>query len=581
MKTPQTNRRPFWKVASGSWVQGAYGTKDRSVFNIHEDLSTGATSQPAAEVEFTNRSIEIIECDNSFQLARLAISLAKEHEIKHFVVESDELKVLLAKHLCMNSNFKSYTEKFLSIAMLASDPENISYLIDLYIRFFPDISWLRSRGDSRSALEIISNKFGERMEVVSRAKEIMLCNSYQKSLELHISIFKELSGQSQYDFQFIDPELLADFQANEVSYIDALISIIQSHEIKHSSAYFLSFQELEDIQSESFILIENGLCNLEKEAKLQGRESLEKLLKDLTLILQNKKTLVLRNLNSNDEESIFYRLLSDKYPKNPVKPSSIIPKNPYEQPIASIPKELRPKKYSVTSLTKLMADPYCYYSEYILKLKRYDRIWEKNENRDFGIFVHKVVTKIDDPHALQEMLDSINTSEGNKLIWKHKLIEIINFLKNYYLTNPKVSSFIECEGEAKLLEDIIISSIADRIDITSDLEAIILDFKTGQAPSQSQVNSGLAPQLSIESWILSKAGFKISAPYKTIATRYLSLSGRPALQSFDDIKSNNEGTEASLFCLLNLFYTNAEGYFATYNENNREYAHIKRLDEWR
>ncbi|MDF3047650.1 MAG: peptidase prolyl oligopeptidase domain protein beta-propeller [Candidatus Midichloriaceae bacterium] len=51
--------RPLRKLASGSRVEGAHGTEDRSVLNIHEDLSTGATSQPAAEVEFPERSIEV------------------------------------------------------------------------------------------------------------------------------------------------------------------------------------------------------------------------------------------------------------------------------------------------------------------------------------------------------------------------------------------------------------------------------------------------------------------------------------------------------------------------------------------
>jgi glutaredoxin 2 len=49
--------RSLRKLASGSEVQGAHGTEDRSVFNIHEDLSTGATTQFAAEVEFQKRSI--------------------------------------------------------------------------------------------------------------------------------------------------------------------------------------------------------------------------------------------------------------------------------------------------------------------------------------------------------------------------------------------------------------------------------------------------------------------------------------------------------------------------------------------
>ncbi|MDF3047144.1 MAG: truB [Candidatus Midichloriaceae bacterium] len=48
----QIPNKPLRKLASGSEVQGVYGTEDRSVLNIHEDLSTGATQQLAAEVEF-------------------------------------------------------------------------------------------------------------------------------------------------------------------------------------------------------------------------------------------------------------------------------------------------------------------------------------------------------------------------------------------------------------------------------------------------------------------------------------------------------------------------------------------------
>ncbi len=50
------HNRPLRKLASGSKVQGAHGTEDRRVFNIHEDLSTGATTQFAPEVEFPKRS---------------------------------------------------------------------------------------------------------------------------------------------------------------------------------------------------------------------------------------------------------------------------------------------------------------------------------------------------------------------------------------------------------------------------------------------------------------------------------------------------------------------------------------------
>ena len=56
-KTHDWYIRPLAKLASDRQVRGAYGTKDRSVLNIHEGLSAEATKQLAAEGEFCKRSI--------------------------------------------------------------------------------------------------------------------------------------------------------------------------------------------------------------------------------------------------------------------------------------------------------------------------------------------------------------------------------------------------------------------------------------------------------------------------------------------------------------------------------------------
>jgi hypothetical protein len=65
------NNRLLGKLASGSQVLGAHGTEDRSVLDIHEDPSTGATPQVAAEVEFPEKSINK-GCRKIWQSYRLA-----------------------------------------------------------------------------------------------------------------------------------------------------------------------------------------------------------------------------------------------------------------------------------------------------------------------------------------------------------------------------------------------------------------------------------------------------------------------------------------------------------------------------
>src|SRR6202012_1424065 len=48
---------------------------------------------------------------------------------------------------------------------------------------------------------------------------------------------------------------------------------------------------------------------------------------------------------------------------------------------------------------------------------------------------------------------------------------------------------------------------ADRIEVRGDV-ADILDFKTGQAPSRPQVESGFSPQLTLTAAILQHGGFE-------------------------------------------------------------------------
>ena len=52
-----------------------------------------------------------------------------------------------------------------------------------------------------------------------------------------------------------------------------------------------------------------------------------------------------------------------------------------------------------------------------------------------------------------------------------------------------------------------IMAIADRIDISPEGKATVMDYKTGKVPSTSDVASGLSPQLLIEKWILEGGGF--------------------------------------------------------------------------
>ena len=68
---------------------------------------------------------------------------------------------------------------------------------------------------------------------------------------------------------------------------------------------------------------------------------------------------------------------------------------------------------------------------------------------------------------------------------------------------------------------------ADRIERLADGSYAILDYKTGQVPTDKQVRIGLSPQLTLEAAILRGGGFPgHSAPARVAELVYVSLKGR-------------------------------------------------------
>jgi ATP-dependent helicase/nuclease subunit B len=71
----------------------------------------------------------------------------------------------------------------------------------------------------------------------------------------------------------------------------------------------------------------------------------------------------------------------------------------------------------------------------------------------------------------------------------------------------------------------IVEARADRLEIT-DGRAKVLDFKTGRAPSQKEVESGFAPQLTLTGGILMKGGFENAGAVEPSHLVYVRVTGR-------------------------------------------------------
>ena len=79
---------------------------------------------------------------------------------------------------------------------------------------------------------------------------------------------------------------------------------------------------------------------------------------------------------------------------------------------------------------------------------------------------------------------------------------------------------------------------ADRIDRLADGSYAILDYKTGQLPTNPQVLSGLSPQLPLEAAIAEAGGFEGLAEAAVSALIYVRLSGGDPAGEASPIKAD-------------------------------------------
>jgi ATP-dependent helicase/nuclease subunit B len=137
--------------------------------------------------------------------------------------------------------------------------------------------------------------------------------------------------------------------------------------------------------------------------------------------------------------------------------------------------------------------------------------------------------------------------------------------------------------------------IADRIDAAADGSLVIIDYKTGQPPSDKQVNSGLSPQLPLEAAIAVGGGFPQIGKRAVAELAYVRLSGgmppgeyRPLKPSVDGVAVPVEALAAAardgLLKRIAQFDLERTAYLSRprpqWLAREGDYDHLARVKEW-
>ena len=273
---------------------------------------------------------------------------------------------------------------------------------------------------------------------------------------------------------------------------------------------------------------------------------------------------------------------------------------PAERPRPQPPAEIRPRAISVTSVDRLKADPFAFYAQAMLRLRRLDPVDADHSAAWKGIAVHKVLEEWlvhDDcnPEALlpraRALLQSETIHPMLRALWQPRLIEAINQVAEWEREDREAGRLplkAEIAGETEIA-GVTVNGKADRIDRFADGELAIVDYKTGKAPAQKAVDKGFALQLGLLGLIARAGGFS-EVEGEPEAHEYWSLTKDRDKFGKRVCPDKNMGA-AEFLAHAEAHFRDAAGKWLTGNEPFTaklhpayapygDYDHLMRLEEW-
>lgn len=216
-------------------------------------------------------------------------------------------------------------------------------------------------------------------------------------------------------------------------------------------------------------------------------------------------------------------------------PYSPVPRTEYAPPL-----EARPIKLPVTQVEALTRDPYAVYARNVLRLYPLDRPDEPMEQRARGTAIHEAFEKFaaEWPSTgrrfadlyLQELTDA--GAPRSALARESALAAEAGLWIADMEARRRADAtavIVEQSGQASFpigRGRFTVTAKADRIELTADGYAHVLDFKTGPEPSRKQVDTGFSPQLTLTAAIIARGGFETIGAKAPGDLVYIRITGR-------------------------------------------------------
>jgi len=216
-----------------------------------------------------------------------------------------------------------------------------------------------------------------------------------------------------------------------------------------------------------------------------------------------------------------------------------------EKPAPRPPRAARPTALSVTDIENWLRDPYTIYAKHILKLRELDPVDLPPGAADRGMLIHAALSDFTkafahalpaDPAATlieigRKHFAALEDYPEARAFWWPRFQRIARWFAGWEAVRRAEVASLAAEVQGKIDVPLgervfTLRARADRIERLAGGGYAILDYKTGQVPSEKQVRIGVSPQLTLEAAMLRHGGFgDIPAGASIDELVYVSLKG--------------------------------------------------------
>jgi ATP-dependent helicase/nuclease subunit B len=287
------------------------------------------------------------------------------------------------------------------------------------------------------------------------------------------------------------------------------------------------------------------------------------------------------------------------------------PPVPVAPPAPRPPVALRPRRLSVTEIGTWLADPYAIHARHVLKLEALKPLEEMRDPADYGTLVHRGMQLFladvgtgwpaDGParlwKAIEISLSGMRLRQALQEWWRPRLARIAAWVaqreRERRLARPSaIRGEVKGEWQVPGTGGFRLVGRADRIERRADGTLAIIDYKTGLAPGDKEIEAGFSPQLLLEAAMAAAGAFGPELTGVATELVYWRLTGsfipgteRNILRGDAARIAAAEATARSkLVALISTFDDPAKPYLArprpAQTPRFSDYAQLARVAEW-